>query len=83
MSRTTNSPLPTEELAAELSTAAPTLEQVRQWPATVSVPKACTAFGISRAHGYVLAARGEFPATVLRVGTRWRVSTASVLAALD
>jgi predicted DNA-binding transcriptional regulator AlpA len=64
------------------ATPAPTLKEIGEWPATVEIPKACTAFGISRSHGYALAGRGQFPARVIKVGGRYRVATASILAAL-
>jgi predicted DNA-binding transcriptional regulator AlpA len=60
----------------------PTLDEIRSWPATVAVDDACRAFGISRAYGYELVQRGEFPGRVLRVGGRIRIVTASILAAL-
>ena len=62
---------------------APTLEEVRTWPATVDMTRACGAIGVSRAFGYELAARDEFPARVIKVGGRIRVVTASILALLD
>lgn len=62
---------------------APTLDDIRKWPATVDVPRACAPFGISRSFGYELVARGEFPARVIRVGNRARVVTASIVAALE
>lgn len=62
----------------------PTLDQVKTWPPTVSIAEASAAFGFSRSFGYELAKRGEFPAKVLPVqGRIYRVSTASILAALD
>lgn len=61
----------------------PTLSEIKTWPATVDLETAATAFGVSRSHAYVLARRGEFPATVLAVGGRLKVTTASILAALD
>ena len=61
----------------------PTLPELRQWPASVDVPTAATAFGISRSHAYQLVARGEFPAKVIRVGSRYRVITASIIRALS
>lgn len=61
----------------------PTLEEVQGWPATVDVTEACRAFGISRSHGYELVARDAFPARVIRVGSRYRVVTASIVAALS
>ena len=39
------------------TSAAPTLAEIAQWPATVSVTEANRAFGISKSHGYDLAAR--------------------------
>lgn len=61
---------------------APTLEEIKTWPATVPVPQACTAFQISKSYGYELAARGEFPARVIKRGRVTRVVTASIVAAL-
>ncbi|HWU12118.1 MAG TPA: DNA-binding protein [Streptomyces sp.] len=62
---------------------APTLADIRTWPATVDVPTAGKAFGLSRSHAYELAGRDEFPAKVIRAGNRYRVVTASVLSALS
>ena len=62
----------------------PTLSEIREtWPAAVGVPEAAAAFGLSRSHAYELIARGEFPARVLRVGSRYRVVTASIVTALS
>lgn len=61
---------------------APTVEDIRAWPATVDVRTACTVYGISGSHGYELVRRGEFPARVIRLGRRTRVITASILATL-
>jgi hypothetical protein len=62
---------------------APTLDEIRRWPATVDIPKANMALGLSRAHGYALAQRGEYPARVLKVGGRYRVVTASIVRLLS
>ncbi|MFR9803150.1 DNA-binding protein [Pseudonocardia sp. RS010] len=62
---------------------APTLDEIRSWPATVDIPQGSRPFGISRSFGYELAARGEFPARVIKVGGRLRVVTASIIAALE
>lgn len=59
-----------------------TLDEIRGWPATVSVAKAATAFGISRAKAYQLVRAGRFPARTLPLGARVRVVTASILEAL-
>lgn len=61
----------------------PTLAEIREWPATVSVPKAGTAWGMSRNQAYTMAKRGEFPATVYRIGSRYQVVTASIVRALS
>jgi hypothetical protein len=61
----------------------PTLEQVRQWPATVGIPPASAALGISRSHGYELAARDEFPARLIRAGGRVLVITADLIKLLS
>lgn len=57
----------------------PTLADIERWPATVDVRTAASAFGISPSHAYELINRGEFPATVIRVGHRRRVLTASII----
>ena len=62
---------------------APTLAEIRQWPATVDIPMANTALGLSRAHGYALAQRGEYPARILKLGGRYRVVTASIIRLLS
>jgi hypothetical protein len=61
----------------------PTLDDIRGWPAAVTLPLACTAYGISRSHGYELAARDEFPAQVIRVGARRVVVTADIIRSLS
>jgi predicted DNA-binding transcriptional regulator AlpA len=71
-----------EERAAQVHP--PTLTEIRdRWPATVGVPRAATAFGISRSYAYELITRGEFPAKVIRAGGRFRVVTASIIRALS
>jgi predicted DNA-binding transcriptional regulator AlpA len=62
----------------------PTLAEIRdQWPATVDVPTAGKAFGISRSHAYELVKRGQFPAKVIQVGSRYRVITESIIQVLS
>jgi predicted DNA-binding transcriptional regulator AlpA len=63
--------------------AAPTLDEVRSWPATVDVGTAAVALGISRAHMYELIKRGEAPVRVLPLGGRQRVVTASLVRLLE
>jgi hypothetical protein len=62
---------------------APTLAEVKGWPATVDVPTAGSVFGLSRSHSYELIKRGEFPTKVIQVGSRYRVITDSVVCALS
>lgn len=62
----------------------PTLTEIRtSWPPTVDVPTAALAFGISRSHAYDLVVRGQFPAKVIKVGSRYRVITESIVAVLS
>ncbi|MFG2759477.1 helix-turn-helix transcriptional regulator [Streptomyces wuyuanensis] len=63
--------------------ASPTLAEVRKWPATVSVPQAANALGISKSHLYDLVKRGEAPVRTLSFGSRHRVITASLVHLLE
>jgi hypothetical protein len=73
----------TSEEADPAQNTAPTLVEIRHWPATVDIPMANTALGLSRAHGYALAQRGEYPARILKLGGRYRVVTASIIRLLS
>ncbi len=53
------------------------------WNGTASVEDASSALGVSRAKGYDLVRRGEFPCRVLRIGRSTRVVTASLLRVLE
>jgi len=53
------------------------------WDGTGSVEDASRALGFSRAKGYELVRRGEFPCRVLRIGRTTRVVTASLLRVLE
>ncbi|MFG2671399.1 DNA-binding protein [Streptomyces sp. NPDC048445] len=61
----------------------PTLDEVKAWPATVDVPTAATALGVSRAHLYALVKRGDAPVRTLAFGTNRRVVTASLVRLLE
>lgn len=63
--------------------AAPTLAEIKAWPATVDVPFACTALGISKSYGYQLIVQHEFPARTISIGRRVRVVTASLVELLE
>ncbi len=49
---------------------------------TMTIEEAGRLFGIGRSLAYELAARGEFPVPVLRLGKAYRVPTAPALAKL-
>jgi excisionase family DNA binding protein len=68
---------------ATIAPSGPTLDEVRRWPATVSVEDAAAALGISRAHAYDLIKSKAFPARAISVGRRIRVTTSSILAVID
>jgi predicted DNA-binding transcriptional regulator AlpA len=61
----------------------PTLDEIRSWPAAVSITVAASAYGFSRSHGYELASRGEFPARTIRAGSRYVVVTADIIRQLS
>lgn len=61
----------------------PTLDEVRSWPATVSVPKAATALGVSQSHLHALIKRGESPVKLVPLRGRHRVITASLVRLLE
>jgi len=60
-----------------------TLDDVRGWPAMVSMADAARALRISKSHGYQLARDGEFPCRVVHLGGSVRVVTASLIALLE
>jgi predicted DNA-binding transcriptional regulator AlpA len=51
-------------------------------PAMVDIPTAAHALSIGRTLAYQLARSGRFPVPVLRLGTRYRVPSSGLLAAL-
>lgn len=52
-----------------------TLDEVRTWPALVSLTQAARALNISRTTAFTLAAQGRFPVPVIRaVGQRVRTA---------
>ncbi|MGW2565802.1 DNA-binding protein [Streptomyces sp. NPDC001537] len=61
-----------------------TLDEVRTWPALVSLTQAARALGIGRTTAFTLAARGAFPVPVVRVvGRRQQVRTADLVRYLE
>lgn len=61
----------------------PTLEEIREWPATVNAERAALAIGVSRAHAYECIKTGNFPARCITVGKRIVVVTSSILDVLE
>lgn len=66
----------------ERPSSALTAAEVLALPAVVDVPTAGRCLGIGRNKAYELAATGEWPVRVLRLGNALRVPTASILEAL-
>ena len=60
-----------------------TLDEVRRWPALVSMAQAARALGIGTVTAYDWHRRGDFPVPVLRVGSRRRVRTADLIRYLE
>ncbi|MFF7474558.1 helix-turn-helix domain-containing protein [Streptomyces sp. NPDC008092] len=83
--RTAHTHVPASDVGAGRLTPSggPTLDEVRSWPATVSVPKAATALGVSKSHLYELIRRGEAPVKLVPLGGRHRVITASLVRLLE
>lgn len=59
-----------------------TVQEVLALPASTDLPTAGLAFGLSRTSSYRAARAGTFPVTPIRVGGRWVVTRAALLAAL-
>ena len=60
-----------------------TLDELRACPATIKIPIAAKALGISRAQAYALASRGEFPTRVLKLGSTFRIPTEPLIRFLE
>ncbi len=58
------------------------LTALRDLKATCGISEAGAFFGLSRPHAYRLAAAGEFPVEIIRVGARMTVRTADLARAL-
>ncbi|MZE56150.1 DNA-binding protein [Streptomyces sp. SID5770] len=61
----------------------PTLAEICQWPATVSVPQAASAIGCSKSHLYELVRRGDSPVKTIPLGSRHVVITADLIRLLS
>jgi hypothetical protein len=64
-------------------TGKPSLADLAGLPPTVKVETAARLMGIGRSLAYELVRRDEFPCTVLHVGNRYIIPTASLLRVLD
>jgi hypothetical protein len=60
-----------------------TAAEIYELPASVDIPTASRAIGISPATGYELRRAGEFPITVLPVGRTFKVPLSAILAYLN
>ncbi|GAA3284064.1 hypothetical protein GCM10020218_041640 [Dactylosporangium vinaceum] len=60
-----------------------TVDDIRALGAVTDLPTAAAVLGIGRSTAYALAATGEFPVPVLRIGRRYRVAVAHLLAIAD
>ncbi|WNM34970.1 helix-turn-helix domain-containing protein [Streptomyces sp. Li-HN-5-11] len=59
-----------------------TRDELLSLPVTVDVETAGRAFGVGRTVAYRMVRDGEFPVPVLRVGNKYRVSSAELWRAL-
>ena len=59
-----------------------TRAELLELPVVIDLVTAARALGIGRTRAFELVRRGEFPVPVLRVGSTWRVPTASLLETL-
>ena len=59
-----------------------TEERIRALGLLTDLPTAASIFGLGRALAYELAKNDDFPVPVIRVGSRYRVPVAAILAAL-
>lgn len=59
-----------------------TAERIHALGVVTDLPTAAKVFGLGRALAYQLARDDQFPVPVLRVGNRYRVAVAAILAAL-
>ncbi|MCX4558110.1 helix-turn-helix transcriptional regulator [Streptomyces phaeochromogenes] len=60
-----------------------TLDEVRAWPALVSLTQAARALNISRTTAFTLAAKGQFPVPLERALGQQRVRTADLIRYLE
>ncbi|MDI6518133.1 DNA-binding protein [Streptomyces coelicoflavus] len=61
----------------------PTLDEIKNWPATISVTRCALALGCGKSALYDQIKRGELPVRTIRVGRRTAVVTASLVRLLE
>jgi hypothetical protein len=75
-------PTPQPDHACEHGEQVWTEQRIRALGAITDLPTAGRVFGLGRAMSYELARTHQFPVPVIRVGARYRVPVAGILAAL-
>lgn len=60
-----------------------TLAEIRELPPMIDLGPTAQALGISKSHIYAMAKLGTLPVKVVRIGGRYKVVTASLLALLE
>lgn len=78
-----STPASLEAMRPSSTTRNATLEEIKQWPATVDPATAARALGISRSYVYELLRQDRFPIKTIKVGRKTRVLTAALIAALE
>lgn len=56
--------------------------EVHALPVTIDLLTSAKALGVSRSEAYILARAGQYPIRIYRVGTRYRVAKADLVAFL-
>lgn len=73
----------TEYAVARKLSQTPTLEDIRQWPATCSVVSAGAALRMGRNKSYDMARRNKFPIPVVALGRRYQCVTSDLIRFLE
>ncbi len=79
----TTSETPVTSATPETKAGKPSLADLARLPPTVNVETAARVMGIGRSLAYELVRSGAFPCTVLHVGNRYLIPTASLLRILE
>ncbi|MGV9422751.1 DNA-binding protein [Streptomyces sp. NPDC003656] len=68
---------------AVTANSAPTLAEIKTWPATISITRCALALGCGKSALYDQIKRGDLPVRTIRVGRRTAVVTASLVRLLE